>query len=331
MKWTWRETALLAAFALWLAFLYFLGPVITRAGASPAPTPAQAVARLVKLTNREQLLDQQYDSLTQQLAAGRDRYRSITAEIAVAQGRFANESRKAAQIAAQAYEAGLTSYAGLLMSNDPQRILDKGSILLELSSGRRDVIRQLVQSARRLTAAQRALRNADYGIEHIVRQLDGQRIILRKAVAAQRVLLASITPREQGPVIPGGGGGGSYHGPTRTQAQKAVAFAYKQLGKPYVWGATGPAAYDCSGLTQAAWRAAGVSIPRTTYDQWGSLPHVPFSLLRPGDLLLFNSLGHVGIYVGHGYLIDAPHTGAVVEKVALAGWYLSALDGVVRP
>src|SRR6185312_1146090 len=239
MRWTWRETALLAALAAWVAFLYAFGPMIERAGASPAPTPAQAVARLVKLTNREMLLDQKYDDLGQQYKAGLARYRSITVEIAQDQVRFQNVSAQAARIAAQAYEAGLTSYAGLLMSDDPQRILDKGSILLELSSGRRDIIRQLVTSARRLEGAKQSLRRADEALRQERSRLAGQRVILRRAVQQQRVLLASITPREQGPVIPGGGGGGSYHGPTRTRAQKAVAFAYGQLGKPYVWGATG--------------------------------------------------------------------------------------------
>jgi cell wall-associated NlpC family hydrolase len=98
-----------------------------------------------------------------------------------------------------------------------------------------------------------------------------------------------------------------------------------------VWGATGPGSYDCSGLTQASWAAAGVSIPRTTYDQWGGLPHVPASQLQPGDILVLDGVGHVGLYVGGGYLIDAPHSGAVVEKVALSGWYAQTLIGAVRP
>ncbi len=129
----------------------------------------------------------------------------------------------------------------------------------------------------------------------------------------------------------GGGGTTTYKGPTGTQAGKAVAFAYAQLGKPYVWGATGPGSYDCSGLTMASWAAAGVSIPRTSYSQWAGLPHVPTSQLQPGDILVFNGVGHVAIYVGGGYLIDAPHSGAVVEKVALSGWYSQSLIGAVRP
>ena len=133
------------------------------------------------------------------------------------------------------------------------------------------------------------------------------------------------------------GGNGSttptYSGPTSTQAQKAVAFAYAQLGCPYVYGGTGPChqGYDCSGLALAAWAAAGVSIPRDSYEQWAGLPHVSMSSVEPGDLLLFNGEGHVGIYVGNGYLIDAPVPGQNVERVALQGWYQQTLDGAVRP
>jgi cell wall-associated NlpC family hydrolase len=110
-----------------------------------------------------------------------------------------------------------------------------------------------------------------------------------------------------------------------------VAFAYAQLGKPYQWGATGPSSYDCSGLVQAAWSSAGVSIPRTTYAQWAALPHISTSALEPGDLLYFDGVGHVAIYVGGGDIIDAPQTGQDVQKIPLAGWYQSTLVGAARP
>jgi len=122
----------------------------------------------------------------------------------------------------------------------------------------------------------------------------------------------------------------TYTGPTNTQAGEAVAFAYAQLGKPYQWGATGPGAYDCSGLVQAAWAAAGVSIPRVTYDQWAALPHISASSLQPGDLVYYEGEGHVAMYVGGGYIIDAPRTGLTVEKVPMTGWYAN-FDGAVRP
>ncbi len=98
-----------------------------------------------------------------------------------------------------------------------------------------------------------------------------------------------------------------------------------------MYGATGPSSFDCSGLVQAAWASAGVSIPRTTYEQVAALPAVSTSNLQPGDLLFFDGDGHVGIYVGGNMLIDAPQTGENVEKVALSGWYAANLDSAARP
>lgn len=93
----------------------------------------------------------------------------------------------------------------------------------------------------------------------------------------------------------------------------AVRFAYAQLGKPYVWAADGPNSYDCSGLTMAAWRAAGVSLPHNAEMQWNALPHLKRSALMPGDLVFYYDLGHVGIYVGNNQIIHAPTSGDVVK------------------
>ncbi|RDG37748.1 C40 family peptidase [Streptomyces corynorhini] len=99
-----------------------------------------------------------------------------------------------------------------------------------------------------------------------------------------------------------------------SRAAAAVAFAYGAIGKPYVWGATGPGSFDCSGLTQAAWRAAGVSLPRTTYTQINAGRRVSHDQLSPGDLVFFFSgVSHVGIYVGGGQMIHAPRPGSAVR------------------
>ena len=96
----------------------------------------------------------------------------------------------------------------------------------------------------------------------------------------------------------------------------AVSYAEEQLGKPYLWGGTGPAAYDCSGLVMMAYRAAGVNIPRTSQDQWKHLPHVPASKVIPGDLVFFvgadgkpNAPGHVGLVIAKNTMIEAYATG----------------------
>ncbi|EPD60765.1 C40 family peptidase [Streptomyces sp. HGB0020] len=116
------------------------------------------------------------------------------------------------------------------------------------------------------------------------------------------------------------------------KAEKVLAFARAQIGKPYVWGATGPGSYDCSGLTQAAWKAAGVTLPRTTYDQVNAGTTVSLTNARPGDLIFFyDDISHVGIYIGNGMMIHAPKPGAYVreESVYYAG--TSIIHSVVRP
>lgn len=99
-----------------------------------------------------------------------------------------------------------------------------------------------------------------------------------------------------------------------TRAERVLAFAKKELGKPYVWGATGPNSYDCSGFTQAAWRAGGVELPRTTFDQVKVGTPVAKSDMRPGDLVFFYAdVTHVGIYAGGGQMIHASKPGDDVK------------------
>ncbi|MCQ9184780.1 C40 family peptidase [Streptomyces sp. IBSBF 2953] len=116
------------------------------------------------------------------------------------------------------------------------------------------------------------------------------------------------------------------------KAEKALAFARAQIGKPYVWGAVGPGSYDCSGLTLAAWKAAGVTLPRTTYDQANAGATVPLADARPGDLVFFyDDVSHVGVYVGNGMMIHAPKPGAYVREESIYYDGESGIHSVVRP
>lgn len=114
-------------------------------------------------------------------------------------------------------------------------------------------------------------------------------------------------------------------------AQTAVRVAENQLGKPYVWGAEGPDSFDCSGLTKYAYAAAGISLPHYTGDQWNAGRHIAESDLQPGDLIFFHSdLHHMGMYIGGGQLIHAPHSGDVVRTASLSGWFQDNYAGAVR-
>ncbi|HSX97871.1 MAG TPA: NlpC/P60 family protein, partial [Streptomyces sp.] len=117
-----------------------------------------------------------------------------------------------------------------------------------------------------------------------------------------------------------------------TKAAKAIAFARAQIGKPYVWGATGPGSYDCSGLTQAAWKAAGVDLPRTTHDQVTAGTTVSLADAKPGDLVFFyDNIGHVGLYIGNGMMIHAPKPGTYVREESVFYDGESSVHSVVRP
>ncbi|MHC3815235.1 C40 family peptidase [Streptomyces sp. DT9] len=127
----------------------------------------------------------------------------------------------------------------------------------------------------------------------------------------------------------GSGSGSGSDSSATTKAEKVLAFARAQMGKPYVWGATGPSSYDCSGLTQAAWKAAGVSIPRTTWDQVNVGTRIATADLQPGDLVFFyDDISHVGIYKGDGMMIHAPKPGANVREESI---YYMPIYGSVRP
>jgi len=117
--------------------------------------------------------------------------------------------------------------------------------------------------------------------------------------------------------------------PVSGRAAAAVHFALSQVGKAYVYGAAGPNAYDCSGLTMVAWAHAGVGLPHSSSAQFGSGPHVPASQLRPGDLVFYYSpISHVAIYIGNGLIVHAAHPGAGVR---VAGLYSMPYAGAVRP
>jgi cell wall-associated NlpC family hydrolase len=327
-----------------LGLLAATGGVALAAPAAPKPTVAQVQHKLSELNARADTLDQKLDQAKQNLQAANQRLKVLNGQAARYAKQFGSMRKQVSQIATQAYEQGsVNSSVSLLTTGNPQQILNQSSILLELSSANSDEMKQFLAAASALTNSEQAARRTKAGIVQLNNSLTKQRENLQKQQNQEKALLAQLTPAQQTGLGPGGpstgtstgtstGIGGNDPLPTSTQAEKAVAFAYAQLGCPYVYGGTGPCqdGFDCSGLTMQAWAAAGIAIPRTSEEQW-DLPHVSTSDLQPGDILEFAGESHVGIYVGGGELIDAPHTGANVEKVALSGWYEQELDGAVQP
>ena len=313
----------------------------TGAGAAPQPSVNQVQTRINQLTSQFNKVSQQLDQAGQQLSAAQSRLSQVRVRLNNANSQFQTAQASVAQTAAAAFEdSGATSIAGVLTSGDPSVVLRQGSLLMELSGNRSAQTKQLLTDASQLASVEQEMQRTEAGIAGLKHQLAAHKSSLGKLIDTQKATLASLTvPQRQAVTNKSIGANGSsapqqYTGPTSTQAGKAVAFAYAQLGCPYVYGGTGPCqrGFDCSGLAQAAWAAAGVQIPRDSYGQWAGLPHVPLSSIEPGDLLIYNGEGHVAIYVGGGYIIDAPQTGMNVEKIPESTpWYAGNLDGVLRP
>jgi cell wall-associated NlpC family hydrolase len=298
--------------------------------ASPGPTAGQVQQRISKLMSKLDAVAQQYDQSVSELTAASRRLGVVNRELARNQASFERMRAAMAQIASAAYEQGsLNSATALLASDDPQRVLDQASLLNHLSSDRGAQLAAFLGVARALRAAQQAQQRTRAAVALLEKTRAAQRRYLKKLVAKNQAELNKLTA----PPLAGSPAGGiTYTGPATGAARAAVSFALAQVGKPYQWGATGPGAYDCSGLVQAAWAAAGVSVPRTTYDMWAALPHVSASSVRPGDLAFFDGEGHVAMYIGGGKYVDAPQTGENVEVIPTStSWYASTLDGFARP
>ncbi|MFF1598170.1 NlpC/P60 family protein [Streptomyces mirabilis] len=215
------------------------------------------------------------------------------------------------------------------------------------------------QSLQTLTTTQSALKTSKADVQ---RKLAAARDLLSKLTAEEKARLAAIEKKKQEAAdrkaaelaqqqaaaekkaqeaaaqqqtttgTSGTSGSSTTDSSYTAKADKALAFARTQVGKPYVWGATGPGSYDCSGLTQAAWKAAGVDLPRTTWDQVNVGTTVPLADIKPGDLVFFyDDISHVGLYVGNGMMIHAPKPGAYVREESIFYGGESIIHSVVRP
>jgi cell wall-associated NlpC family hydrolase/outer membrane murein-binding lipoprotein Lpp len=159
----------------------------------------------------------------------------------------------------------------------------------------------------------------------LLRRLAAERAARLRAARARAALAARGVPW---------GGAAPARGPSGAAGQ-AVAFAMAQIGKPYLWGAAGPSAYDCSGLVLAAYRSAGIYLPRVSRAQWYAGQHVGLGELAPGDLVFFahdvrapSTIHHVGMYIGGGAMVEAPYTGARVRTASIGR---RDYIGAVRP
>ena len=336
-----RRRAVLVGVAL-LAAGGLVAVVTQTAGALPQPSISSVQAKVNSLTTQFNAANQQYDNAAQQLSAAKARLRTVNKQLASEEATYRSAQQKVVQIANSEYEdSAQTSLAGLLTSGDPAQVLAEASIVTQLSNSRTQQTATFFAAATELSDVQQEQQRTERGIAQLAAETSHTKNHILTLLDDQKSILDSLTAQQQAAVDAQTSNGGTgtitsahYTGPTGTQADQAVAFVFAQLGCPYVYGSTGPCSqgFDCSGLVMSAWASAGVTIPRDTYEQWAALPHIPVSEIKPGDLLYYNGIGHVAMYVGGGMIIDAPTQGQPVRELPMdTSWYADNLDGAAVP
>lgn len=294
------------------------------AGSGPAPSLKVLLARAAKISNEIDLLGQQYDALRIQLAAAHAQVRIARLTLLRDKRLLASDQSAVAGIAAAGYMAGgVNPTLQLLESTNPQAILDRASILSELQHQNSTKVSLVVAAdaaAERATllarqsARQAAVLSAEMRAK--VSKIQSKEDVLNSAVYKKALEIYQQTGHY--PVHLNGDSIGV----------EALRAALSRVGDPYVWGAAGPSAFDCSGLVVWAYAQIGISLDHFTGDLWNEGEHISRSQLRPGDLVFFFAdLGHVGIYVGDGLMVDAPTFGQPVQVQPV---FWSAYAGAVR-
>jgi peptidoglycan DL-endopeptidase CwlO len=289
-----------------------VGVLAAASAAQAEPTAAEIQQQINKSSAALERIVEQYNKVSEQLKTDKQRAATLAAKFAPMQAQYETTKADVGNLAANAYKTGgLGTANALLGAASSAALADRLGILDQVAKARQTQLADFAAVKQRYDAqksqldtliARQTAQAADLAASKKKIQAD-----LDKLYALRRQAYGSATTTS-----------GRYTGSIPAisgKAGTAVKYAYGAIGTPYVWAADGPNGYDCSGLTLAAWRAAGVSLPHNAAMQWDVVAHISRSQIKPGDLVFYNGLGHVAIYVGSGKIIEAPTFG---ESVKLA-------------
>ncbi|MEU5956892.1 NlpC/P60 family protein [Streptomyces sp. NPDC047525] len=297
--------------------------------ADPRLSPAEVKSKVDALYREAEIATEKYNGAKEKAQSAEKSLGELRDEAARKTEKLNSAREGLGSIAAAQYRSGgIDPAVQLALSSDPDQYLERAALADRADS----------RQAAAVTGVQKQLQEidqlhteADDTLAHLKSRqaelkkhkktvngkLDTAKRLLSQLTGDQRAELSG-DDRASRTAARDGMTGGTAKAPN-SRASAAVSYAHKALGSPYVWGATGPDAFDCSGLTQAAYRAAGVDLPRTTYAQIAAGERIPRSQLQPGDLVFFyQGISHVGLYVGNGQMIHAPNPSAPVRLAPIS-------------
>jgi cell wall-associated NlpC family hydrolase len=305
--------------------LVAVGVLAPAAAAHADPSVQQIEAQITAQSTQLEKIIEQYNKVTEELKASQAAAAKANADLGPLTDQLNSASTRVGAIAASAYKgAPLAQVSGVFEASDPSAVVDRLATLDQVTKFENGQLQNFAAIKTRTDAEKAKLDKlvADQATQR--QSLDNQ----KKKITADVAQLQALRIKVYGVQKPSVATPSTPPAYVAGKAGAAVKFAYAQLGKPYEWAAEGPNSYDCSGLTLAAWRAAGVTLPHSAEMQYNSLPHVSRAALQPGDLVFYSNLGHVGIYVGNSQIIHAPTSG---DHVRVASVDMMPPYGYARP
>jgi peptidoglycan DL-endopeptidase CwlO len=320
----WGRAAIMASAAVLASAAIPAGIGLADSGGGK-PTSLQAtVAMANKLSEQIDALGQQFDGLRIELTQARSEAK-IAHETALRDERALSAGQTTVgQIAAEGYmNLGFSPTLQLLQSSDPQQLLNRASIMVQLNhqqGGTVNLLAEAEAAANRavLTAKQETIlaTHLSAAMARKVAQIQAKENVLNSSAYAQALAQFQKTGTYPNIAVRGDSVGA-----------QALRWALSRVGDWYVWGGAGPDVFDCSGLVMWSYAHVGISLAHLTFDQWNEGEHISKDQLQPGDLLFFFGLDHVGMYVGGGLMVDAPTQG---QKVQVQPVFWGGFDGAVR-
>jgi len=289
--------------------------------------PTVTVKDVEAAFHEAEAMNEQVNQLGENIKKTKRQMADLSDDIA-AQHKIYEEQREAVGelIVQQQIDAPLGTTASLLGSGNPEEFLDGLGAVQALNATRSDALEAFEESAKELQNRRAQLAERKKQLEADQKDAESKQQEVKAKYEAAKAELARLSAAEQA-AFNASDIDVNFEIPATGRAKTAINFALAQLGDPYVYGGTGPNGWDCSGLVQAAWRAAGVSLPRVVGPQMSATKRISMSQLRPGDLVAYSSMSHIGIYLGKGKVVHAPRPGKRVEITGLGGFSVAGRVG----
>jgi peptidoglycan DL-endopeptidase CwlO len=297
------------------------------ATAAPKPTISQVEKRIEQLQHQAEQAAEDYNETRELLKSVNVRLKAAQTKLARQRVELGKARQRVGRLASETYRRGELSTLDLVLGDDPDAALAQAGYLPSLGERQAGAMNRLKAGEQKLAATEAEIKAQQGKAQGAKARLQKNRALVKKRLTQAAAQLNSLEAGQRSTVrsslnnsgrVPSGGGSAYCNGKAvqapSGAAKAAITFACQQIGDPYQWAAAGPGSWDCSGLTMKAYAAGGVSLPHSSRQQAGYGSSVSTSNLQPGDLVFFHSpISHVGIYLGDGMMVHAPHSGDVVK------------------